>query len=52
MSYTAISSEIIFRLKEIVGDRFVLLDNESLERCSHDETEDLNFFPEDKIVET
>ncbi len=46
MSYTAISSEIIFRLKEIVGDRFVLLDNESLERCSHDETEDLNFFPE------
>lgn len=32
--------------KKIVGDKFVFLDEESLERYSHDETEDLHYLPE------
>ncbi len=32
--------------KKIVGDKFVLMDEESLHHYSHDETEDLHFLPE------
>ena len=46
MSYSALTPEIILQFKKIVGDGFVLLDNESLTNYSHDETEDLKFFPE------
>ena len=32
--------------KKIVGEKFVLIDEESLRHYAHDETEDLHFFPE------
>tara|TARA_B100000809_G_scaffold81863_1_gene80125 strand:+ start:9428 stop:10816 length:1389 start_codon:yes stop_codon:yes gene_type:complete len=41
-----VNTAIIDQLKSIVGDAFVLYDTENLEIYSHDETEDLTFFPE------
>lgn len=44
--YNKVTPEIISKLKAIVGDEFVLTDEESLHLHSEDETEDLNFPPE------
>lgn len=44
--YGKITSAIIQQLQELVGDKFVLWDEETLDKYSHDETEDLKFFPE------
>jgi glycolate oxidase len=46
MGYNVVTTKIIHQLKSIVGDSFVLYDHESLDKYSHDETEDLKFFPE------
>ncbi len=46
MRYNIVNTAIIDQLKSIVGDAFVLYDTENLEIYSHDETEDLTFFPE------
>lgn len=46
MKYSKVTPEIISKLKAIVGEQCVLLDNESLELYSRDETEDLSFPPE------
>jgi glycolate oxidase len=46
MGYNIVTTLIINQLKSIVGDAFVLYDAENLEIYSHDETEDLKFFPE------
>jgi len=46
MNYNIVTTAIINQLKTIVGDAFVLYDAESLANYSHDETEDLKFFPE------
>jgi glycolate oxidase len=46
MRYNIVNTAIIDQLKSIVGDTFVLYDAENLEIYSHDETEDLKFFPE------
>jgi glycolate oxidase len=46
MRYNIVTTLIINQLKSIVGDAFVLYDAENLEIYSHDETEDLKFFPE------
>ncbi|MFY7878755.1 MAG: FAD-binding oxidoreductase [Lacibacter sp.] len=45
-SYSNVTSEIIELLSGIVGASYVLVDAETLERFSHDETENLRFFPE------
>ena len=41
-----LTSEHIIRFKKIVGDAFVLYDEESLRHYGHDETENLHFPPE------
>src|SRR5213083_2610459 len=37
---------LLENFKKIVGDNFVLVDEESLHHYSHDETEDLHYLPE------
>ena len=44
--YGKVTVEILEHLKTIVGKTFVLIDNEALDKYSHDETEDLKFIPE------
>ena len=44
--YNKITSITIQQFKSIVGEKYALLDKESLENYSHDETEDLKYFPE------
>lgn len=44
--YNKVTPEILSKLKAIVGDEFVLSDEESISIYSEDETEDLNFPPE------
>jgi glycolate oxidase len=41
-----LTTQHIEAFKKIVGDRFVLLDEESLHHYSHDETEDLHYLPD------
>jgi glycolate oxidase len=47
-SFTAarLSERIIASFKKIVGEQYVLIDEESLYNYSHDETEDLHYLPE------
>lgn len=42
----AITVQYMDAFKKIVGERFVLVDEESLHHYSHDETEDLHFLPD------
>ncbi len=44
--YNQINGKIISELKKIIGQGFVLTDKFDLEPYSHDETEDLSFYPE------
>lgn len=44
--YGKVTPLIIQQIQAIIGDKFVLWDEESLDKYSHDETEDLKFFPE------
>ncbi len=44
--YNKVTPEIIEKLASIVGNEFVLIDEESIKLHSKDETEDLNFPPE------
>lgn len=44
--YGKVTTAIIQQLQALVGDNFVLWDDESLSKYSHDETEDLKFYPE------
>jgi glycolate oxidase len=46
MNYNTVTTTIINELKKIIGDDFVMYDEESLANYSHDQTEDLAFFPE------
>ncbi len=43
---TALSVQLINAFKEIAGEKYVILDEESLQQFSHDETEDLHFLPD------
>lgn len=45
-SYGKITLEIITKLQHIVGEEYVITNHEQLKKYSHDETEDLVFFPE------
>ena len=46
MNYQKITSEVLDKLRSIVGADFVLHDEESLKNYSRDETEDLSYPPE------
>lgn len=45
-TFNKITSEILDRLKAIVGKEYILYDGESLQNYSHDETENLSYLPE------
>jgi glycolate oxidase len=45
-SYAKVDMEIVQQLKAIVGDQYVFVDEESLSKYAHDETENLHFPPE------
>src|ERR1700743_1795278 len=44
--YSKISTEILSAIKSIVGGEAVITNHNDLEKYSHDETEDLHFYPE------
>lgn len=46
MDYNKITDAILVELKQIVGDDWVVTDAADLEKYSHDETEDLRYYPE------
>lgn len=46
MTAPAFTAQLIESFKKIVGEKFVLLDEESLHHYSHDETEDLHYLPD------
>lgn len=46
MNFNKISPELINLIKDAVGADNVFVDQESLARYAHDETEDLNYYPE------
>jgi glycolate oxidase len=46
MAYNKITSGILSSIKAIVGEDAVISDHAGLEKYSHDETEDLHYYPE------
>jgi glycolate oxidase len=46
MPFRKLQQEDIVFFRSVINDAFVLVDDEHLERCSSDETEDLSFRPE------
>ena len=46
MTFTPVNHKIIQELKKIAGSKNVFTDQESIHKYSHDETEDLKFFPD------
>lgn len=46
MSYNKINGGLLTAIRGIVGDEFVITNHADLEKYSHDETEDLHFYPE------
>jgi len=46
MAYNKITGPILSEIKQIVGDEWVITDDATLEKYSHDETEDLRYYPE------
>jgi len=46
MPYNKITEDIIAAIKSIVGGDFVVTQHSALEKYSHDETEDLHYYPE------
>jgi glycolate oxidase len=46
MAYHKITADILVKIKSIVGDDAVITQHNDLEKYSHDETEDLKYYPE------
>jgi glycolate oxidase len=46
MAYNKITSDILTAIKQIVGDKNIITDYDELTKYSHDETEDLRYYPE------
>jgi glycolate oxidase len=46
MTYNKITADVLAAIKQIVGEDAVITNHADLERYSHDETEDLRFYPE------
>jgi len=45
-TFKKITKADIAQFSKMLGDKYVLADKEQLERCAHDETEDLEYMPE------
>jgi glycolate oxidase len=45
-TFNKISADILEQIRHITGDKFVYTSHDDLEKYSHDETEDLHFYPE------
>ena len=43
---SGLTAEIINEFKKIVGENYVLYDEETLDRYAHDETENLHYLPD------
>src|SRR5687767_10914937 len=43
---SALTAEIIDEFKNIIGENYVLYDDETLDRYAHDETENLYYLPD------
>jgi glycolate oxidase len=43
---SSLTAEIINEFKKIVGENYVLYDEETLDHYAHDETENLHYFPD------
>ncbi len=50
LKFNKITREILESLKNIVGDKYILTEKFDLEPYSHDETEDLVYFPEIAVL--
>ena len=46
VTYNRVTPVLVEQLRSIAGDEFVFLDEESLNKYAHDETENLHFLPE------
>ncbi len=46
MTYNKITKDILTAIIDIVGDDAVITGHDGLEKYSHDETEDLQYYPE------
>src|SRR5476651_55209 len=46
MGFNKITGEILAAIKKIAGDEAVITNHAGLEKYSHDETEDLSYYPE------
>jgi len=46
MTFNKISENILAEIKAIIGDADIITGHAELEKYSHDETEDLRFYPE------
>src|ERR1044072_6578955 len=46
MIQNTIIAELVVQMRAIVGEAFVFNDEESMDNCSHDETEDFRFMPD------
>ncbi|WP_214070479.1 FAD-binding oxidoreductase [Mucilaginibacter sp. dw_454] len=46
MIYNKITEDILTDIKQIIGDEWVISDRAGMEKYSHDETEDLRYYPE------
>ena len=44
--FSKITPDILFAIKSIVGDDNIVTQHDALEKYSHDETEDLHYYPE------
>ena len=45
MEFNKITGEILSAIKAIVGDDAVINQHDDMEKYSHDETEDLSYYP-------
>ena len=52
MTYNEITANILATIKAIVGDAAVITEHDALEKYSHDETEDLHYYPEVAVTPT
>ena len=51
-SFTKINIQLIEEIKSLIPNCFILFDEESLKKYSHDETEDLVYYPELIVIPT
>lgn len=50
MDFNKVDESVIHKLAEIVGEKYVLFDEEAFKKYGHDETEDLVYYPEVVVI--